>query len=167
MNEISKSSYPSSIVTPFIRTLFEIRLFILTVVFVPRVQFFNDVFSVIVVESPTAQFVICVDRTLLCKDINGGTFSENIFSHNSKIWNLRNYFIKKIWENNSLKKNCSVVVGEFSMFLYRINQAYLLIDRTIWKRCIDTNTKTVFLWFNGIASDQIIAKWVSIDGIIK
>lgn len=84
MNEISKA-YPSSIVTPFIRTLFEIRLFILTVVFVPRVQFFNDVFSVIVVESPTAQFVICVDRTLLCKDINGGTFLENIFSHSSKI----------------------------------------------------------------------------------
>lgn len=70
--------------TPFIRTLFEIRVFILTTQFGPMQQFFNDVFSIIVALSATAQFDICVERTSLCGDINGGGADGNILSHKSK-----------------------------------------------------------------------------------
>lgn len=88
MYGFDEKCYPSSIVTPFIKTLFEMRLFILTVVFDPSVQFFNDVFSVMVVKSPTAQFIICVELTLLCGDINAGLFIGNNLSHKSKICNF-------------------------------------------------------------------------------
>lgn len=77
--------YPSSTMTPFMTTLFEILVFILTVLFVPSTQFFSDVFSVIVALSATAQFIICVDFTLLCGDTNDGAFNGNSFSHNSNI----------------------------------------------------------------------------------
>lgn len=62
------------------------RVFMLTVQFGPMQQFFNDVFSVMVALSATAQFTICVERTLLCGDTNGGAFDGKILSHKSKIY---------------------------------------------------------------------------------
>lgn len=80
-----KTIYLSSMTTPFVRTLFEMRVFMLTVQFAPTMEFFSDVFSVIVAWSLTAVSVICVDRTLACADISGGAFVGNICSHKPKI----------------------------------------------------------------------------------
>lgn len=85
IKKININTNPSSIVTPFIRTLLEIRVFGLTVVFVPRTQFFNEVFSVIVALSATAHAVICVERTLACGDINVGASVGNSCPHRSFI----------------------------------------------------------------------------------
>lgn len=63
------------------------RVFTLTLQFGPMQQFFNDVFSVMVALSATAQLTICVDRTSLWGDINGGAFDGKILSHKSKICN--------------------------------------------------------------------------------
>lgn len=63
------------------------RVFTLTLQFGPMQQFFNDVFSVMVALSATAQFSICVDRTSLWGDINGGAFDGKILSHKSNICN--------------------------------------------------------------------------------
>lgn len=45
-------------ITLFVRTLLEMRVFMLTMQFGPMMQYFNDVFSVIVALSPTAQLII-------------------------------------------------------------------------------------------------------------
>lgn len=78
-------TYPSSITTPFITTLFDIRVFGFTVQFGPRIQFFNDVFSEMVVFSATAQSVICVDLMLLAGDTSSGAERSNSCGHKVNI----------------------------------------------------------------------------------
>lgn len=75
--------------TPFIRTLFEMRVFMLTMQFGPMQQFLNDVLSAMLALSATAQFTICVERTLLCGDISGGAYDGKILFHRSKIYKIR------------------------------------------------------------------------------
>lgn len=79
------SPYLSSIITPLMRTLFEILVFILTVQLGPKIQFFNEVFSDIVVLSPTAHSVICVDRMVLSGEIRAGAAVGNSFAQKSNI----------------------------------------------------------------------------------
>lgn len=94
--------------TPFIRTLFEMRVFMLTLQFGPMQQFFSDVFSAMVALSATAQFVICDERTLLCGDINDGGFDGKIFSHRSKIYNKKLMKIMALVKNGEANLNMTV-----------------------------------------------------------
>lgn len=52
-------NYPSSIMTPFIRTLSDIRTFELIKQFAPITHRFNDVYLEIVAALPTAHSTIC------------------------------------------------------------------------------------------------------------
>lgn len=87
LNGMSGAIYPSAMITPFIRTLLEMRVLTLTVQFVPMMQFFSDVFSVITVLSATAQLLICVDLMVLCDETNDGAVpSVNNLSQSVKIF---------------------------------------------------------------------------------
>lgn len=91
--------------TPFIRTLSDIRVLELTSQLLPNTQFLIEVFSKIVVLSPTAHCDICVDLIVLPGAINGGAC---IFVFSDKSPNNFSQYVK-ILKQNSFKLNSMLV----------------------------------------------------------